>query len=420
MGAQETDGREETPELLVLARGGLKSIAAQTNSSRVELPLRYLRQQAHLTAPASDYKLAEKALGGAFGVAARLMDRYGLNSVSVGERLGVSASVVEETLAVSGAPVVILDLEDGVAPHLIAMARENAVRLVRETVRGSSLCFLRPSGVGDPRCADDLVTLLIEAGRGLSPDSYPVDGIVFPKVRHTHEVEWLDSVLISIEDSLGLPRNRIRVSYQIETGWGLINLPDLVRVGLHRLSGLILGTVDLGADLLLPQIRYRHPISEAARIALVIAGGAVGVPAIDGMTLDFPVARPDLEPAANRSLLLDRMSANFKDAEHSIDIGMSGRWVGHPLQLLATMLAFRSAFRDAVIEEQVKNLEAFANAMDDDKGAIAGSSGELLDIGTDRHLRNILRRAVAWGLLPPARALQLGLIDRREVEAVPK
>ncbi|MHB8489361.1 MAG: HpcH/HpaI aldolase/citrate lyase family protein [Candidatus Dormibacteria bacterium] len=390
-------------------------VARRTQALRVDLPFRYLRQQAHLTAPASEFSLASKALGGAHQVAARLLQRYGIEPSELASRADVNVSVVEGLLSGGGAPVVLLDLEDGVAPQMVPAARENAIRLLRDVDRGSSLCFLRPAGIEDPRSADDLVELLIGAGAGLSPGEYPLDGIVVPKIRHVHEVEWVERVLTAIEDELGLERNRIRVSYQVETGWGVLNLPDLAVAGRARLAGIILGTVDLSADLLLPEVRYRHPVCEWARTVIVAVAGSMGVPAIDGMTLDFPVGSADNTPAGNHHFVVDRMMANIEDARHSIDMGMSGRWTGHPLQLVATELAFAKAFSPESLEPQLADLEAFVEATSADRGAIAGSGGQLLDIGTDRHVRAVLRRAVAWGYIPQARALKLGLISDAEL-----
>ena len=386
-----------------------QAAADRTAALRADLPLRFLRQQAHLTAPASDLKLAEKAVAGAHLVAKRLLDRYAIDAAAVGEHLGVPAATVEEVLE-SPPPAIVLDLEDGVPPDLVDEARANAVRLAGQIDHAHTLCFVRPSGVTDPRCTEDLRTILLGAAQH-------VDGIVFPKVRHVHEVEWLLGVLAGIEKEAGLPANHIRVLYLVETGWGALNLPELATAGLDRLAGIILGTVDLAADLLLPEVRFRHPVSEWARMMMIATGGATGVPAIDGMTIDFPVGRADLDAAHNRAHILDRMRDNFQDALHSIDTGMSGRWVGHPLQLTATLLAFRSAFAQASIDKHVAELEEFARAMSMHQGAVAGATGQLLDVGTDRHVRQMLRRATAWGLLPPSRAHLLGLISESELKA---
>lgn len=410
-----TDTAADTrDELIRDAHETQQNAVLRSQSARTELPLAYLRQQAHLTAPASEFALAEKALTNAHAVSARLMSRYDIDIEDLALRFELDPTVVADVLHGRGAPVVLLDLEDGVAPNMVDEARSNAVRLLRDVDRGPTLCFIRPAGIEDPRCADDLVNILLPAGDGLAPNSYPLDGIVIPKIRHVHEVEWLDSVLSTIEDQLGLPRNRIRVSFQIETGWGVLNLPQLATAGRQRLAGIILGTVDLSADLALPEVRYRHPICEWARMMIVSVAGALGVPAIDGMTLDFPVGLASLTTEENHALVLERIASNFDDARHSIDVGMSGRWAGHPLQLLATELAFRSVFSPRMIDALVSELEAFRAAGADNKGAVAGSRGELLDIGTDRHVRTRLRRAAAWGYITPDKAEALGLVTPGE------
>ena len=395
------------------AESSRQAAERRTAALRGDLPLRFLRQQAHLTAPASDLKLAEKAVAGANLVAKRLLHRYGLDAAAVGEHLGVAAATVEDVLEWP-TPAIVLDLEDGVPPDMVEEARANAVRLAGQIDHDHTLCFIRPSGITDPRCTEDLKTILLGAAK--SRADYPIDGIVFPKVRHIHEVEWLDGVLTDIEKEAGLEAGHIRVLYLVETGWGVLNLPDLAAAGLGRLAGIILGTVDLAADLMLPEVQFGHPITEWARMMMVTAGGATGVPAIDGMTLDFPVGRADLDAPQNKAHILDRMRDNFQDALHSIETGMSGRWVGHPLQLVSTLLAFRSVFAQSSIDAQVAELVEFSGAMSMKQGAVAGSTGQLLDVGTDRHVRQLLRRATAWGLLPTSRALELGLISAAEVK----
>jgi citrate lyase beta subunit len=407
-------GNTVVSSLLERARVGQAVAKAETTALRAQLPFRYLRQQSHLTAPANDYSLAEKAITSAPRVAARLLKRYGITELDLAERLGVSADDVGTALA-AATPLVLLDLEDGVPPPLVKEARANAVQLFREADWGSSLRFFRPASLAEERCAEDITEVLIRSAEGITPDRYPVDGLVFPKVRHAHEVTWLYGLLDEIEHELNLPAGRIRVIYQLETGWGLQNLAHLALVGRDRLAGMVLGTVDLAADVLLPDVRFRHPICEWARHNIVTVAGAVGVPAIDGMTLDFPVGLPELSAEDNRELVLSRMHENFVDATHSIEMGMAGRWVGHPLQLLATLLAFRAYFSAASLSQDIEVMEAFAEALSTERGAVAGARGELLDIGTDRHVRSKLRRATAWGLLPAEKALALGIISSDEV-----
>ena len=407
-------GSTAVSSLLERARAGQEIARAETTALRTQLPFRYLRQQSHLTAPANDYSLAEKAITSAPGIAARLLKRYGITELDLAQRLCVPADDVRTALD-TATPLVLLDLEDGVPPPLVKEARANAVRLFREADWGTSLRFFRPASLTEERCAEDITEVLMQSAEGIPPDRYPVDGLVFPKVRHAHEVTWLYGLLGEIEHELNLPAGRIRVIYQLETGWGLQNLANLALVGRDRLAGMVLGTVDLAADVLLPDVRFRHPICEWARHNIVTVAGAVGVPAIDGMTLDFPVGLPDLSAEDNRELVLSRMNENFVDATHSIEMGMAGRWVGHPLQLIATLLAFRAYFSADSLSADIEVMEAFAEALSTERGAVAGARGELLDIGTDRHVRSKLRRATAWGLLPAEKALALGIISADEV-----
>jgi citrate lyase beta subunit len=402
--------------LLERARAGHVSALAETEARRVNLPLRFLRQQAHLTAPANDLALAQKAIAGAPRVAARLLERYDITPELLAERLNVAVDDVLIARDVMSTPLVLLDLEDGVPPPLVTEARANTIQLFREADWGSTLRFFRPASLAEERCTDDLVEVLLGSGRGLPADRFPVDGLVFPKVRHVHEVAWLYSLLDDIERELGLAANQIRVIYQLETGWGLQNLADLALAGRSRLAGMVLGTVDLAADVLLPDVRYRHPICEWARQTIVTVAGAVGVPAIDGMTLDFPIGLPHLSAEENQTLVLERMHENFNDALYSIDVGMAGRWVGHPLQLLATLIAFRAKFSGASLAEDIEVVESFRIALASELGAVAGSRGELLDIGTDRHVRSKLRRATAWGFLSPETAVGLGVISPEEAQ----
>jgi citrate lyase beta subunit len=411
-----------SPALEELIESVEASRAAQVLASRsleVDLPLRYLRQQAHLTTPGSNASLAGKAIGNVLGVAARLLDRYGISTTDVAERLGVGESLITDLLAGDGsAPVVMLDLEDGVAPGAAAEAREQTVRLLRDPTWGTGLRFVRPPGIEDERGVRDLVEV-VSRSAGEEPESFVLDAIVFPKVKHTHEVEWLYSTLDRLEEELGLPRHRIRVSYLIEAAWALHNLPDLAVAGRDRLAGLILGPADLSADVQLGRIYYRHPICEHARDLLVTVAGAVGVPAIDGMTLNFPVASADLPPADRKERILSRLLENFQDMQHSLDRGLAGCWVGHPLQLLSTLAVFRAAFTPEVLEAEVTKLEEFSRALSAQQGAVAGGAGQLLDIATDRHTRTVLRRATAWGLFPKDRAVALGVVTSTEADELP-
>ena len=141
--------------------------------------------------------------------------------------------------------------------------------------------------------------------------------------------------------------------------------------------------------------------------------GAVGVPAIDGMTLDYPVADPALDPAANRTRWLDRMRLVYDDAIRARDLGMLGKWVGHPAQLFAVLLAYDAGMTDESLEHEAAKLEAYTTALAAEQGATM-IAGVMSDRATDRHARVVLRQAAAQGRFPADRAVALGVISEAE------
>jgi citrate lyase beta subunit len=277
------------------------------------------------------------------------------------------------------------------------------------------LRFFRPPGFGLGTTAHDLYTVLWRVGNQRDTTrAFPLDGIVFPKIEHPEEVDALEEMLVRAETRLGLAPATIRVAYLIESGWSLLQLPEIARRSANRLCALIFGLADFSADLGLPSIETHHPVAEYARALIVAVSGAVGAPAIDGMTLAYPVADAALSADENRARILDRLRLVFTDAVRSRDLGMSGKWVGHPAQLFATLLAFRSASGGLDIELEVEKLRGYERSVEEGRGATM-LSGVMSDRATDRHARVLLRRAVATGRLAPEVAVELGVVGADEL-----
>lgn len=392
-----------------------RELLLQRQSSRVELPLRLLRQQAHFTTPASDLSLATKAVEQGFAPVRRMLDRWGISRSQLAERFDLPQADVDALLdGPSGAPLVMLDGEDAQAlrEDVLARGRENAVRVLREADWGASLRFYRPSGL-ELSPVQDLATVLLASGEGRAPEAFPVDGVIWPKAEHPDELEWLCDVLARIERRLGLEPGQIRLQFLVESGWALAQLPALVRACGPRLCGVIYGISDHSADAGLSDVRNDHPLADHARLALVNAAGAAGVPAIDAMTVNYPVADASLDEAANRERLLARMRECFDDARHGQALGMAGKWVGHPAQLFACLLAYRAAMPDSRVEQEVRRVEAYQQAVEAGRGATI-IDGVMVDRANDRHSRELLRRAVVLGRLEVSRARALGVITAEE------
>jgi citrate lyase beta subunit len=399
-------------------------LRALTATRESRLPLRFWRQQAHFTTPA-ERDIAAKALTGGTAAMARILDKQGVTPARLAERLEIAPEPVEQLLASPQlAPLVMIDAEDALA-HTEAAARQaraDAVEVLSlpraDDGRAQSLRFFRPPGLGLGTTAQELFPVLWGLAERHGPDAIPLDGIVFPKLDHPEEVDFVHDMLGQAEHALGIPEGTIRTAYLVESGWCVSQLDRIAARAADRLCALVFGLADYSADLGLPSIATDHPLADWARARIINVAAGVGVPAIDGMTLAYPVTDPNLDATADRERFLDRMKLVYDDAVRSRELGMLGKWVGHPAQLFAVLLAFESSFTEATLEQEAAKLAAYSDSV---LGAGKGATmidGVMSDRATDRHARVLLRQAVAMGRFDAARAHRLGVIDDADLADV--
>ena len=387
---------------------------------RAELPLRYWRQAAHYTTPAADVTMARKAVEGGTAPMGRILDKFGVTPADLAERLGTPVAGVEALLArPARSPLVMLDGEDAQALRddvTEAGLREAASTLAEADWSGDgppSLRTFRPPGIALGSTARDLAAVLgslAELGA-----ANRLDAVIYPKVDHPEEIEALYAFLDDAEAAVGLQPRSIRVGFLVESGWSAARLPEIALVAMPRLCSIIYGLADYSADLGLPQIADDAPLATWVRGEIINVAGAAGVPAIDGMTLAYPVADAGLDAAQNRARFLDRMARVHADAVRARDMGMLGKWVGHPAQLFAVRLAFDAGLDPAALDEEAAKLEAYRASVEEEARGATIIGGVMSDRATDRHARVLLRRAVALGRFEPHRALTLGLLHASEL-----
>jgi citrate lyase beta subunit len=104
----------------------------------------------------------------------------------------------------------------------------------------------------------------------------------------------------------------------------------------------------------------------------------------------------------------------YDDAVRARDIGMAGKWVGHPAQLFAVLLAYDGGGTAEDLEAEAAKLETYHAAVLAGQGATM-IDGVMSDRATDRHARAVLRQATASGRFDPRRALGLGVITADEL-----
>lgn len=391
-------------------------LLADRKALSADLPLRFYRQQAHFTTPASNLEMVTKAIEKGSAAAARVLDKLGISTAELSDALRVPQKEVERELAADPqAPFVMVDGEDAQAlrDDVVQRGRENAIRVFRDAQWGKTLRFYRPSGLDLDYCLRDILIVLTESAKGLPPEKFPVDGIVWPKTAHPGELAFVCEILGEIEHHLGLPENRIKLEFLVESGWAVAQLPLLVKASISRLAGIIWGIADYSADIGLPRIVNDHPTCDWVRMNIVNLAGAIGVPSIDSMTVNYPVAEASLSAAENRSVVLARLKEVYDDTVHGLKLGMDGKWVGHPLQLLCVRLAYRLALSEEELAGELDKIATYEKAVAQEVGATI-IHGVMSDRATDRHARWKIRKAIACGHVGAARGVQLGVITKEE------
>lgn len=217
--------------------------------------------------------------------------------------------------ATSGADVIVVDLEDAVAPDEKDFARASALRWFAEGHPG----IVRVNAVGTPWHADDLDAL-----------ADVVDVLFLPKADSAGEVAEVASRLRPTGGILAL----------VETAAGVLAAPQVAAApGVCRLA---FGNFDLAAQLGID--RDDHWALAPMRTTVVIASAAAGLPGpLDGV-----------------SGSLDDQEVIGADAAHSARLGFGGKLCIHPRQVATAGDFFLPSEGDVVWARRV--LEVVAGA----------------------------------------------------------
>lgn len=243
--------------------------------------------------------------------------------------------------AAAGADVVVLDLEDAVAPHAKDAARREVVAWLDRT---EVTCAVRVNATGP------LLTADLEALAGSEPRL-----VLLPKAEEA-------GLVAGVVDRL--PRGS-RVVALVETARGVLEAPAVAAVpGVDRLA---FGSFDLAAEL---GVDPDHgPAMAAARGALVLASAATGLPApVDGVT----GAVDDAQRLAD-------------DVAASRALGFGGKLCIHPRQVVPVAEAFAPS-----ADEVAWAADVVAGAGDN---GVAVVGGRMIDKPVVERARRVLAAA---------------------------
>ena len=190
------------------------------------------------------------------------------------------------------ADIVLLDLEDSVAPERKPLARE----MVRDFLAGRAdrdRLWVRINPRASGEALHDLEVVMSSAPGGL----------LLPKAEGPEDVEALDTFLIRLEKAHGIPRGSTRVAALVtETPKAMFRTGDYE--GAPRLVAMSWGAEDLSSALG-ARIQFRPdggymPTYELARSLCLLGAAAAGVAAIETIQADFR----DLEGLRERAMMV--------------------------------------------------------------------------------------------------------------------
>ena len=292
-----------------------------------------------------------------------------------------------EKAARSAADVVILDLEDAVAPDDKVNARENVRTALNEVDWGARTIGVRINGLDTHYMYRDVIEVVEACPR--------LDLLVIPKVGMAADVYALDMLVTQIENAAAREK-RVGFEVLIETALGLANVEAIVQSS-RRLEAMSFGAGDLAASLRLrtTTIGGLHPdhgvLSDpdasgdrafyqtdpwhAAQTRMLVACRAYGVRPIDGVYGDI------------------KDEVGFRAAaRRAAAFGFDGKWAIHPAQIAPINEVFTPAADE--IERARRIVEAMEQAAREGRGAVQ-IDGRLIDLANIRMAQNLLHKADA-------------------------
>ena len=217
---------------------------------------------------------------------------------------GLRPDMYPKALA-SGADIVCVELEDGIAPADKAEARASAMALFEKPQADDGVeRMVRVNSLRERVGIEDLHAVLASAT--------PPPALMLPKVRTPDEVRLVDDLLSEAGHST-------RLHVIIETNAGLEAAHDIARCS-ERLEALFFGGVDMAAEL---RCRNEWEPLLYARSRVVHAAAGAGLDVIDVPYLD-----------------LDDPDGMRVAAEQARDLGFSGKGAIHPRQIAALNTVF--------------------------------------------------------------------------------
>ena len=217
------------------------------------------------------------------------------------------------------ADVLILDLEDAVAPEAKAVARRQVTEALAADGYGARELIVRVNGLATPWGGDDMAAVARSRAHA----------VLLPKVESAATVRDAADMLTRH----GAP-DSLRLWCMLETPLGVLRAAEIA-ASHTRLAGFVMGTSDLAKDLHARHMPGRLPLIVSLELC-VLAARAHGLAILDGVHLDLDDAE------------------GFAAACHQgAELGFDGKTLIHPKTIAAANEAFAPRAEEIAFAERI-------------------------------------------------------------------
>lgn len=217
------------------------------------------------------------------------------------------------------ADVLILDLEDAVAPEAKAMARRQIIEALAAGGYGARELIVRVNGLATPWGGDDMAAVARSRAHA----------VLLPKVESAATVRDAADMLTRH----GAP-DSLRLWCMLETPLGVLRAAEIA-ASHTRLAGIVMGTSDLAKDLHARHMPGRLPLIVSLELC-VLAARAHGLAILDGVHLD-----------------LDDAEGFAAACRQGVELGFDGKTLIHPKTIAAANEAFAPRAEEIAFAERI-------------------------------------------------------------------
>jgi malyl-CoA/(S)-citramalyl-CoA lyase len=285
-----------------------------------------------------------------------------------------------------GADMVMLDLEDAVAPDDKEQARVNVIDALGDLDWSGPSVSVRINGLDTHWCYRDIVDVVEQAGDR-------IDAIVIPKASGAGDVHLVATLLSQIEPAVGLQR-QIALTVLIETAIGMVNVDEIARACPERMEAMIFGVADYAASV---QARTTSiGGSDEAYSVLTSADSDDERERHWGDQWHYPLSRIAVTCRAHGLRPIDGPYGDFTDpagylasARRAAALGYEGKWAIHPSQIELANEVFTPD--EQLVTKTRRIIAAMNGAAAEGKGAVS-LDGRLIDAASIRMAENLLAK----------------------------